>query len=612
MKSDAIMGEGVGFDSGNKLKRIRETTNGSKAEEAKYDIKQVDRKPDDDEYTISLSAEFLFDPPEIARFLVPVSVIVKFRERGMESDEMMEEGAGVDSGNKLKRIRETTNGSKVEEAKYDIKQVYPLIRDRKPDDNEYTISLSDEFLFDPPEIARFLDPVSVIFKREKVKHLAHNITTGGNSEIEMCTKELDDMITTDPRLAILLEEHFYELLVGFLCDEQNRVLQVNAVNILIPVVAYTNNREMVIKYIKPSMIPNLLRSKDGNLMVQALWLLRSIVLAFSSRPDIKIKPMIEESLESMTYFVIDHSPDGELLYNAVSFDEKVLFTSSMTLAAICQVHPQLPRDKLVWALTAIKKLLRYGNYEIASNACEGFANLCDGNKAVVVERDDLNYVVEQLIVLIDSGERVNAIIALEALGSIVRWGSDADIQVIIDREGLWRLERLLHKKDKYYVMDPCWILSNITARKEIHIEAVIRHKCIESLVGVIENHKLADVKMEATWAILNAIDGANNHQIICLKNSVKPLWDSLDVFSNYPPIVCACLESLVRKKWVEVTCNGEVVNDAEFKKCLGRLHERQVQLADDDEGLPKSKRLRTTYNTEKHDSKIIFHLNVDF
>ncbi|KAK1390330.1 hypothetical protein POM88_018508 [Heracleum sosnowskyi] len=110
------------------------------------------------------------------------------------------------------------------------------------------------------------------------------------------------------------------------------------------------------------------------------------------------------------------------------------------------------------------------------------------------------------------------------------------------------------------------------------------HKCIESLVGVIENHKLADVKMEATWAILNAIDGANNHQIICLKNNVKPLWDSLDVFSNYPPIVCACLESLVRKKWVEVTCNGEVVNDAEFKKCLGRLQERQVQLADDIEG----------------------------
>lgn len=44
--------------------------------------------------------------------------------------------------------------------------------------------------------------------------------------------------------------------------------QVNVVNILIPVVAYTSKREMVIKYIRPSIVPNLLRSKDCNLMVQ--------------------------------------------------------------------------------------------------------------------------------------------------------------------------------------------------------------------------------------------------------------------------------------------------------------------------------------------------------
>lgn len=186
-----------------------------------------------------------------------------------------------------------------------------------------------------------------------------------------------------------------------------------------------------------------------------------------------------------------------------------------------------------------------------------------------------------------SREPVNTINALEALGSIVRWGSDDDIQVIIDKEGLWRLERLLREKDKYYVMDPCWILSNITARNEHYIEAVIKHECIESLVGVIENHKLEDVKREAAWAILNAICGANKNQIICLKDSVKSLWDSLDVFSNYPPIVCACLESLVRMKLVEVTSNGEAVNDVEFKKVLGRLQEREVQLADDIEGLPK-------------------------
>lgn len=93
-----------------------------------------------------------------------------------------------------------------------------------------------------------------------------------------------------------------------------------------------------------------------------------------------------------------------------------------------------------------------------------------------------------------------------------------------------------------------------------------------------------------------------------MKDSVKSLWNSLDVFNIYPRIVCACLESLVRIKWVEVTCNGEVVNDAEFRKCLGRLQEKQVQLADDIEGSLKSKRLRATDSIGKYDGNVVFHL----
>ena len=96
-----------------------------------------------------------------------------------------------------------------------------------------------------------------------------------------------------------------------------------------------------------------------------------------------------------------------------------------------------------------------------------------------------------------------------------------------------------------------------------------------------------------------------------MKDSVKSLWDSLDVFNNYPQILCACLESLVRVKLVEVTCNGEVVNEAEFKNCLGRLQEGQVQLTDDVKGLPKSKRLGRTCNVGKYDNDIVFHLSAN-
>ncbi|KAK1393602.1 hypothetical protein POM88_012658 [Heracleum sosnowskyi] len=149
-------------------------------------------------------------------------------------------------------------------------------------------------------------------KRETINQLTHNITTGYQLEIEKYTKELGEMIMTDLRRAAAPEEHFYKLLVEFLCDDRNPVLQVNVVYILLPVIAYTNNREMVIKYIEPSMMGKLLCSKDVNLRVQVLWFLRSIVLAFSNGPDIKIKPMIEETLESITFLINEHSPDGEL------------------------------------------------------------------------------------------------------------------------------------------------------------------------------------------------------------------------------------------------------------------------------------------------------------
>lgn len=66
----------------------------------------------------------------------------------------MSGGVDVDSGKRNGELR-----------KYeDVRQVYPLIRDRELDGDEYTICLSSEFLLDPPEIARFLDPVAVLDK----------------------------------------------------------------------------------------------------------------------------------------------------------------------------------------------------------------------------------------------------------------------------------------------------------------------------------------------------------------------------------------------------------------------------------------------------------------
>lgn len=97
------------------------------------------------------------------------------------------------------------------------------------------------------------------------------------------------------------------------------------------------------------------------------------------------------------------------------------------------------------------------------------------------------------------------------------------------------------------------------------------------------------------------------------KSCVRPLWNSLKVFSDNLDILWACLEGLVRLEGVEVACNGALIDDVELKSYLVRLRGRQFQLADDDiDELPKSKKLRTINNIGKYDGDIELNLTCTF
>lgn len=56
--------------------------------------------------------------------------------------------------------------------------------------------------------------------------------------------------------------------------------------------------------------------------------------------------MIEETLESIVHFISEHCPDNQVSCSEDSIDYKVLRGWSVTLTAVCQVHPQLPLDKV--------------------------------------------------------------------------------------------------------------------------------------------------------------------------------------------------------------------------------------------------------------------------
>ncbi|KAK1363274.1 hypothetical protein POM88_038835 [Heracleum sosnowskyi] len=351
-----------------------------------------------------------------------------------------------------------------------------------------------------------------------------------DEEVEKYTQELANMISADPRLGDLLQHHLLEILVTLLKHKQYPKLQSHAAIILQYVVACSGNKEFVMKFITPSIIVNLMHSAVCEVQKQALLLLRYI--AFGIPNCSKSKFVLEEVLESLTSLIdsFNDSTGSDLLYNGTK-----------TLALACQVYLDFSPDELELILRALMKLLKYENSHVLAYACSGISYLCDGKQKMVVEEQQLGTLIDRLIELIDSESRVKTIAGLRALGCIVRWGSDSNIELIIERDILLSLECLLGEDDKYYVKNACWIISNITARNENHIKAVIDSGLIEPLVDVVENYDLLDVKREAARAISNAIYGLGLNQIRQLRNSrVKTFGDLLKVLCDDQQFVSVC------------------------------------------------------------------------
>ncbi|KAK1363266.1 hypothetical protein POM88_038827 [Heracleum sosnowskyi] len=307
-----------------------------------------------------------------------------------------------------------------------------------------------------------------------------------------------------PRLGDLLQHHLLEILVTLLKNEQHLKLQSHAAIILQNVVAYSGSREVVMKLITPSIIVCLIRSSVCEVQVKALSLLCIIAFGIPSCSESKI--VLAEALESQTSLIASFNE---------STGEDLLCIGSETLALACQVYLDFSLDEVESVVQAFMKLLKYESSHVLAYACLGIFFLCYGKQKMVVEEQQFGTLVDRLIELIDcesrvktiagvrgsespvktiaglvgSESRVMTIAGLRALGSIVRWGSDRNVEVIIEKDALLSLECLLGKDDKYYVKNTCWIISNITAtRKENHIKAVIDSELIGPLVDVVENY----------------------------------------------------------------------------------------------------------------------------
>ncbi|XP_074335703.1 importin subunit alpha-8-like [Apium graveolens] len=413
---------------------------------------------------------------------------------------------------------------------------------------------------DPPWVAKQL-AFTIQRQEDKVIDLTRKIEDRVRKrlfeEAEDFTKELSIMINADPRLGDLLRNNFLNLLIQLLKHDTNPKLQIHAATILQPLVVCPSNGDVVvaIKHIIPIVV-NLVRSREYQVRLQALWLLRNLI------PTIP-KSILEEALVTVTSFLVNDST-GYVVLDA----------AAETLSSSCQEYPNLSPELLKLALSALMKLIKSDILTILTSASWGLVLLCDGREEMVIEDEYLDNLVERLLDLINADRRIMIVSGLNVLGSLVRWGSDDAIEAIIKKEDtLASLMCLLKEEDMIYVQQACWIISNITARKEEHIKGVIDCKLIDPLFNVVQNHKLVDVKKEALWAISNAMCGVGPDQIECLRNICsKVLWDELlKPFLDDSQLFLVTLEGLAHMKLVEITCDGRQIDAAELQYIFKKI-----------------------------------------
>jgi len=105
------------------------------------------------------------------------------------------------------------------------------------------------------------------------------------------------------------------------------------------------------------------------------------------------------------------------------------------------------------------------------------------------------------------------IYSVKILGNIFALENKNHIQTIIDYGFLSKLKELiLDNRYEKYLKEFCWILSNITAGEEKHIELVLHHNFLHTIKELSSKFN-TDTKIEVLWIISNIIAKKNSFYI---------------------------------------------------------------------------------------------------
>ncbi|KAJ1417185.1 Importin-alpha, importin-beta-binding domain [Sesbania bispinosa] len=376
-----------------------------------------------------------------------------------------------------------------------------------------------------------------------------------------------------PQIDEVIEERLVSRFVEFLTNHDLPNLQNEAAWALSNITwGKSEHKRVVIKQGAVPVLVNLLHSSTIDVKEKVLCCLGNIAL---SNRDV----------------VLDHGallPILSLLEHFRILPLYLLRTATWALSNLCSGNPPPPFQQVKPALPVLGQLIHLHDEGIMSNACWALSYLSDGTiekiQALIEEG-----LCPKLIHLLNSHPSPLVIEpALRTLGNIVS-GNDVQTQLVIDNQILPSLQRFLTQDHKKSIKrEACWTISNITAGNEDQIQAVLDANIIPALVDLIHYGEF-DIKMEAAWAINNAIVGGSHWQIRFLTSQgcIEALCDLLTCPD--PNVVNVCLEGL-----------GRILKVGKVDKELG-LHggvNVYAQMVEDCKGLENIENLETHRNIE--------------
>jgi len=455
----------------------------------------------------------------------------------------------------------------------------------------------------PNSLRRKDRDISVLKSPQNMKSLVERCKSKDEETRLLATKECRKLLSDqNPPIAQLVEMGLVPVFINFLKDDHNPLVQFEAAWVITNICSGSSEQTKAV--IDAGGVPILIRllSANEDLAEQCVWALGNIAAdSFQTRNAHQQQNNAASSNQHKQHQSVRKKPTPgcddphEILLEAGIIEALIphmdcsritmIKNLSWTMSNLCNNIGPTHWDKVKAALPHFAQLIYCKDEEILKDVCWTLSYLSNGTKDRIQAIVGLKpSICHRLVDLLAHQSPSVQHAALTTVGNIVT-GDDDQTQILIDHGLLPRLRRLVSHSKKIILKDACFTISNIAAGNQMQIHALIEAHIIPALVLLFDTPTTDEIKLEACWALANALSNGRDEHIRYLVHQgvIDPLTsilaDTEDALLLEP--LLEGFEHILRVGSIDLFARGDLVNyfykffvKANSKKALLRLKKK--------------------------------------